>query len=1350
MSNTSQAMRATAAVFLDGRREGSAVLVDRRYLLTADHVLKTADHAEVVFPAVARPGGEQARAQARRVPPRTGASPGDAAVLDLGEQPPNWLPEPLTLSPTRRVPIRVSVFGFPRSDHLAGVWRQFETSGPTAVGTVQLDWVRPVGTLPGHSGGPVLDPHTDMVMGVLVAGSTTGMFDRFTPTALIADCWPQLPRPWLLSGPEAVGHFHLRAYGQRSQVRGGDLFRGRQAALATVRTRLTVPDAPGRPLVVTGQPGAGKSAVVARAAFDLQADKVGPGVAFHARGATHPELLTAVADLTGADRANSTHELINALKGRRSELWMVVVDALDEASTTTDRREITRLLAELAGLPTMRVVVATRALTPGPDKSRYYHGGLLPDLGVTSPESPNLVDLDTDRFFEPAGVRDYAAALLAQSGTDTPSPTAASYRADTALCDRLASAVALRADRNYLVAAMAADRLSAEPQVVDPADPGFDPATIPTSVREALDKYLDGLESRHRVRVRGLLTALAYARGTGIDDQLWLDFASALRYTASTEDIDELRDSPAADYLLQATPTDNGAPVTRLFHQALVDELLQRRHRPSDEQALLDVLVPPPDASWAHAGAYACHHAAEHAAACGQLPALLHDPQYLTVADFTRLLPLLPPYPDSSLAPTAAVLRQAAAAVDPLPPLRRARTLSLVAAHHGLAELSHRLAAACSNGIVPRWAHTLGSPHQVLAGHTDWVRAVAVGLAGDRDIIATGSDDGRVRIWDAVTGQPIGAPLISGHGPVESVAIGRAGVHDIIVSGSAFGIVDSWDAVTGQPIGDPIASDLKIKSVAIGRAGDRDIIATGTGHGRVEIWDAVTRRCIVNPISDHIGPAGSVAIARAGTRDIIVTGSDDGTVAIWNAVTGQHVNNLASFHLPVHAVAIGRAGNRNIIAATCFAMARVWDADTGQPIGDPLLGHAGEVRALAIGRAGDRDIIVTGSDDQTVQVRDATTYEPIGNPLIGHDGSILAMTIGRAGTRDIIATASDDQTARIWEPLLGRLVGNPLVGHGSKVNAIAVGRAGDRDVIATGSDDRTVRIWDATTGERIGNPLTEDIGTVWAVAIGRAGNRDIIAAGGESGMLGIWDAVTRTQPIGNPLMNRRAVREAAARRALWTATVHAVAIGRAGDRDIVATSNGEGGVAVWDAATGRLMGNPLTSHVGTVWAVAIGRAGDRDIIAAGGEYGMLEIWDAVTLQPIGTPLTGHMLDVKAVAVGRAGDRDIIATGSDDHTVQIWDAVSRQPIGNPLTGHTDDVRAVAVGRAGDRDIIATGSLDRTVRIWDAAESSVDVVDHLMPVSSVALSSDGTLYVATGSAICAYKPPKQTPRSGLSAT
>src|SRR3954452_22423960 len=201
------AAAATAAVFVGGVRDGSAVLVDGRHLLTAAHVLPRRDDGgngpgkpvEVLFPSGPAP---DRRLPVTRVPLAAEGGAGmavDVAVLDLGEQPPVPLPRKVKLWPAARLPQRGSVFGFPRAEKdTTGWWREFHLAGPVGRNLVQLDWSAGVGTLPGHSGGPVLDADSGALVGVLVEGSEVGRFDRFLPLPVIAGCWLDLPRPWLM------------------------------------------------------------------------------------------------------------------------------------------------------------------------------------------------------------------------------------------------------------------------------------------------------------------------------------------------------------------------------------------------------------------------------------------------------------------------------------------------------------------------------------------------------------------------------------------------------------------------------------------------------------------------------------------------------------------------------------------------------------------------------------------------------------------------------------------------------------------------------------------------------------------------------------------------------------------------------------------------------------------------------------------------------------------------------------------------------------------------------------------------------------------------------------------------
>jgi WD40 repeat protein len=104
-------------------------------------------------------------------------------------------------------------------------------------------------------------------------------------------------------------------------------------------------------------------------------------------------------------------------------------------------------------------------------------------------------------------------------------------------------------------------------------------------------------------------------------------------------------------------------------------------------------------------------------------------------------------------------------------------------------------------------------------------------------------------------------------------------------------------------------------------------------------------------------------------------------------------------------------------------------------------------------------------------------------------------------------------------------------------------------------------------------------------------------------------------------------------------------------------------VRIWDAATGKPIGQPLTGHLSAVFGVAYSPDGKR--MVSGSNDTTVRIWDVETGQAIGQPLTGHALLVCGVAFSPDGKR--IVSGSFDNTLLLWDAVTGKPIGQPLTG-----------------------------------------------------------------------------------
>jgi len=100
--------------------------------------------------------------------------------------------------------------------------------------------------------------------------------------------------------------------------------------------------------------------------------------------------------------------------------------------------------------------------------------------------------------------------------------------------------------------------------------------------------------------------------------------------------------------------------------------------------------------------------------------------------------------------------------------------------------------------------------------------------------------------------------------------------------------------------------------------------------------------------------------------------------------------------------------NRRIITVSDDGAARLWDADTGKPIGESLRGHEHGVTSAAFSPDGKR--IVTASLED-VRQWDAETGTPIGEPL-RRPGGLTSAAFSPDGKRIVIASLED---VRQWD-----------------------------------------------------------------------------------------------------------------------------------------------------------------------------------------------------------------------------------------------------------------------------------------------------------------------------------------------
>jgi hypothetical protein len=176
------------------------------------------------------------------------------------------------------------------------------------------------------------------------------------------------------------------------------------------------------------------------------------------------------------------------------------------------------------------------------------------------------------------------------------------------------------------------------------------------------------------------------------------------------------------------------------------------------------------------------------------------------------------------------------------------------------------------------WSATL----QILEGHSDSVKAVAFSPDGKQ--LASGSGDGRVRVWDAATGATV--QILKGHSrSVNAVAFSPDGKQ--LASGSNDETVRVWDAATGATVQILEGHWRSINAVAFSPDGKQ--LASGSGDETVRVWDAATGATI-QILEGHWSSINAVAFSPDGKQ--LASGSRDRRVRVWDAATGATIQIL--------------------------------------------------------------------------------------------------------------------------------------------------------------------------------------------------------------------------------------------------------------------------------------------------------------------------------------------------------------------------------------------------------------------------------------------------------------------------
>ncbi len=315
-----------------------------------------------------------------------------------------------------------------------------------------------------------------------------------------------------------------------------------------------------------------------------------------------------------------------------------------------------------------------------------------------------------------------------------------------------------------------------------------------------------------------------------------------------------------------------------------------------------------------------------------------------------------------------------------------------------------------------------------LKGHSSMVHAVAI--SPDGRLIASGSNDNTIKLWQLGTGKLLRqlGRWFSGHSSmVHSVAFSPD--MQILASGSWDDTIKLWSLSTGGKIHTLIGHSNWVNSVAF------------------------------SPIPPNPSDQREGRGVSAGLSCILASGSVDRTLKLWLLSTGKEICTLTGHSDSVLSVAFSPDGEILASGSADYSI-KLWQVSTGREI-RTLTGHSFFVNSVAFSRGG--QILATGSSDKTIKLWQVSTGREI-RTFTGHSSAVCSVafspippsSLEQGGLRGIMASASWDKTIRLWEINTGKQICT-LSDHSNYVRSVAF--SPDGQTLVSGSDDDTIKIW---------------------------------------------------------------------------------------------------------------------------------------------------------------------------------------------------------------------------------------------------------------------------------------------------
>jgi len=558
--------------------------------------------------------------------------------------------------------------------------------------------------------------------------------------------------------------------------------------------------------------------------------------------------------------------------------------------------------------------------------------------------------------------------------------------------------------------------------------------------------------------------------------------------------------------------------------------------------------------------------------------------------------------------------------------------------------------------------------------HAQEVRSLAV--SDDGTLVATGSDDGTVRIWDS-RGEL--RHVLHGHDDLVSSLRFRPRTHEVF-SGSGDHTVRTWDAATGEERHAPREFSDRVTALVFSPDGSRFAVGTVDGTTVVCPSDAPDQELV----------------SLASARDVSALAFDPSGDSL---LVGDVLGRLQRWDLD----------SARVVRAETFPRGTIHDIAYGPSID-------GAVRLfVAVG-----NLALEVHPERLVMMR----------AFAAHDGIVTSLAVSPEGDR--LVTASVDYTVRMWDVETGANTVT-FVGHEKAVNAVAFIPGTPRFV--TGSEDETARIW--LSGTEAVMTLEHDDDWVTAVAFSHDGSR--LAVASRAGRIRVWNArsgaLLESIPTPRDVYCLAWTKDARLVFGGFDPALRILTPGASTPWEVLRASDLFASAIDVDPDTGRILAR-YQEHSAYLWnpgeakpSIVIEGLDDASsaafhpsgaTFATGSLDGSVAIRSAVD-GGIVASLDDARSPITAIAYSVDGSR--IAAGTRDRAILIWSTRTERLL-RTLNGHENQITSLAFSPDGKR--LASGSVDKTIRLWDpgTGEALLTLREHESGITAVAFSPDGT--------------------------